>query len=156
MPPKAVPGGARWSPISGSANIDTANRQLQLEPEKAYAYVCWCRPLFVGRGKDKARCDAGKTCPCGKLAQDHPSHQWISTFSCRRKFMAQVVMARMRDPDNFDMHTFRHHDALGIMELVENLLLDFVEADGNWREQWVVCETMALFLHTDLTDAMWW
>jgi hypothetical protein len=154
--PARVPRAGRWAPISGSGNLDTAYRQLWREPDKAYAYHCWCRPPFWDRDSkdDKGACDGGKTCLCGKPAQDQPNHKWVSTFACRSKFLAQVAMARLRDPENFDMHTFSDHEGQGMVELVENLLLDFVETDGNWREQWVVCEAMALFLRTDLADAL--
>ena len=44
--------GQRWSPVSGSANVDTAYRELWKTPEKAYQYVCWCRPPFPGESSD--------------------------------------------------------------------------------------------------------
>jgi hypothetical protein len=44
-----------------------------------------------------------------------------------------------------------------VAEVIENLLLDFVEANGNWREQWVVCEALSFFLQTDLAaDLLEW
>lgn len=134
-----VPRGARWAPVSGSANLDLAYRQLWNKPDKAYAYICWCRPPFPESDDEKEEkendCDGGDRCICGKLAQEHPDHKWVTTYACRRKFMRQVDMARIRDPANFDMHTFNDHAALGVAEVIENLLLDFVEANGNWREQ---------------------
>lgn len=38
--------------------------------------------------------------------------------------------------------------------VVENLLVDCVEADGNWREQWVVCDSLPYFLQTDLAEGL--
>jgi hypothetical protein len=61
-------------------------------------------------------------------------------------------MALFRDPNSFNMHMFSGDDACGVMEVIENLLLDFAEADGNWREQWVVCEALSFFLQTDWVD----
>ncbi|KAK4153779.1 hypothetical protein C8A00DRAFT_33465 [Chaetomidium leptoderma] len=104
--------------------------------------------------EDEDACDGGDTCLCGKPAQEHPDHKWIATHACRRKFLGQVDMALFRDPNNFGMHTFTDHEAYGMVEVVENLLLDFVEADSNWREQWVVCETLSFFLQTDLAEAL--
>ena len=162
-----VPRGARWAPVSGSANVDLAYRQLWSKPDKAYAYICWCQPPFPESDDDedeeqeeeeeKDDCDDGDTCICGKPAEEHPDHKWITTYACRRKFLCQVDMARIRDPANFDMHTFNDHAALGVAEVIENLLLDFVEANGNWREQWVVCEALSFFLQTDLAaDLLEW
>jgi hypothetical protein len=160
MPAAAVPRGERWAPVSGSANIDTSYRQLWNEPDKAYAFVCWCGPPFPESESDdddddeEKPCDGGKTCLCWKPAGENPGHKWISTYACRRKFMSLVDMARFRDPDNFRMHTFSDHEGLGVLELIENLLLDFVESDSNWREQWVVCEALSFFLQTDLAEAL--
>lgn len=35
------------------------------------------------------------------------------------------------------------------MELVENLLLDFDEAAGDWKMQWAICEATGLYFQTD-------
>ncbi|KAL1838829.1 hypothetical protein VTJ49DRAFT_2186 [Mycothermus thermophilus] len=160
LPP--VPRGQRWSAVSASGNIDTAYRQLWNTPEKAYQFICWCRPPFPEPGDDEddededdePACDGGKTCLCGKPAADHPDHKWIATHAARRKFIGQIDMAHFRDPNNFGLKCYQDTPLYGIMEVVENLLLDFVEADRNWREQWVVCETMAFFMHTDLAADM--
>ncbi|GAB1316843.1 hypothetical protein MFIFM68171_07053 [Madurella fahalii] len=166
--------GLRWAPVSGSANIDTAYRNIWNKPGEAYRYICWCQLPFprdddgedeedcedAGEDEDagdagkKKRCDGGKTCLCLKPAQDHPDHQWITTYACRRKFFAQNAMLELRCPDNFRMHTYQDHEGYGVVEMIENLLLDFVEVDGNWREQWVVCETLAFFLQTDMIEPM--
>lgn len=141
MPVTPVPRGERWSPVSGSANIDTAYRQLRNDPARAYAYICWCKPPFPEsddaeeEDENENSCDGGKTCLCGKKADEHPGYKWITTYACRRKFLAQVSMAHLRDPANFGMYTYKYHEGYGMLELVENLLLDFVEADSNWREQ---------------------
>ncbi|KAK4233088.1 hypothetical protein C8A03DRAFT_39227 [Achaetomium macrosporum] len=163
----ATPRNPRWAfPISASANLDTGYQKLRGKPDKAYAYVCWCQPPFLDKDNDEdedeneddwrkqGACDAGKTCLCTKPAQEHPDHKRISTWAARCKFLATVDMAQYRNPDNFEMHTFTDHEAYGVMEVIENLLLDFVEADSNWREQWAVCETLAFFLQTDLVEGL--
>jgi len=54
-------------------------------------------------------------------------------------------MVMFRDPDTFGMHTYNDYFGYGCLEMAQNLILDFDEAKGNWKEQWVVCETTALF-----------
>jgi hypothetical protein len=46
MSTNTVPRGARWAPVSGSANVDLAYRQLWNDPDKSYGYICWCQPPF--------------------------------------------------------------------------------------------------------------
>ncbi|KAK4235821.1 hypothetical protein C8A03DRAFT_46089 [Achaetomium macrosporum] len=155
---------SRWaSPISASANVDADYRQLRGKPDKAYAYICWCQPPFLEQENDNDEhqheheddsCDAGKTCLCTKPAHEHPDHKWISTWAARCKFFGTVDMVHYRNLGNFGMHTFTDHEAYGAIEVFENLLLDFVESEGNWREQWVLCETLAFFLRTDLAEAV--
>jgi hypothetical protein len=98
MSGNAIPRGARWAPVSVSANIDTAYRQLWNEPpDKAYAYICWCEPPFEEESdadqddedddEGKNACDGGNTCVCGKPAEEFPGHKWITMYACRRKFL---------------------------------------------------------------------
>jgi hypothetical protein len=55
----------------------------------------------------------------------------------------------VRDPDNFDMHVYNDFFGYAVMELVENLLLDFDEADGDWKMQWAICEATGLYFQMD-------
>ncbi|KAK0639944.1 hypothetical protein B0T16DRAFT_463567 [Cercophora newfieldiana] len=55
-------------------------------------------------------------------------------------------MVYLRCPDMFSVETHEDFYAYGVVQVVENLLLDFVEADGDWRAQWAVVEGMAWFL----------
>jgi hypothetical protein len=48
------------------------------------------------------------------------------------------------------MYTFNDHEGYGCLEMLQNLILDFEEAAGNYKEQWVVCEALAFFLKTDI------
>ena len=63
-----------------------------------------------------------------------------SPLTCPCKYLAQA--------------TFNDHEAYAMVEEVENLLVDCVEADGNWREQWVVCDSLPYFLQTDLAEGL--
>lgn len=42
-----------------------------------------------------------------------------------------------------------------MMEVLQNLILDFVEAKDNWKEQWVVCEAMAFWLSDHSSDPLY-
>ncbi|RAH41046.1 uncharacterized protein BO95DRAFT_374144 [Aspergillus brunneoviolaceus CBS 621.78] len=63
-------------------------------------------------------------------------------------------MLNLRNPDAFDMYTFNDHAGYGAIEVAQNMLLDFKEAAGNWKEQWAICEALALLFNTDSLDPM--
>ena len=158
----AVRRNKRWAPVSGSANAD-AKVQLAIQnPVKAYSFVCMCQPPFSTgdfdeedeEDDDKPRCDGGKTCLCDKPAADHPDHKWKLSVAGRAKFYAQRIHCDLRDPDNFHMYTCNDHSAYGVLEVVQNLLLDFDEAANNWKDQWAVCEALAFLLNTGIGESM--
>lgn len=97
------------------------------------------------RTPTKPKCDGGKTCLCNKPASEHPEHEWVVTYGGYRKWAAQLSMAAVRCPDTFDMYTYNDHEAYGILEVMQNLMLDWDEAT-TWQEQWFVCEGLALFV----------
>lgn len=97
------------------------------------------------RNGDRAKCDGGKKCLCRKPASEYPDHPWVLTYAGFHKYLSQSTMAAVRCPDNFAMYTYNDHEGYGILEVVQNLLLDWDEAK-TWQEQWVVCEGLALFL----------
>ncbi|KAJ9150965.1 hypothetical protein NKR19_g5137 [Coniochaeta hoffmannii] len=63
-------------------------------------------------------------------------------------------MTYLRRPDMFDMCIYNDFYSYGILEVLENLLLDYVEAEGNWKEQWDVCQTIAWFLLDHSSEPM--
>ena len=65
------------------------------------------------------------------------------------KWITLNLSTTVLNPDNFDMYI--HNDFVGyaIMELVENLYVDFDEAAGDWKMQWAICEATALYFQTD-------
>ncbi|KAK4033347.1 hypothetical protein C8A01DRAFT_50035 [Parachaetomium inaequale] len=150
------PRNKRWSAaISGSANADMEYRIATRDPAEAYSFVCLCQTPFPNgeKKRDKRpKCDGGVTCLCNKPAAEHPNHLWILSFAGKRKFHAQDVHCELRCPDNFGMYTFNKHVAYGILEVLQNLILDFEEAADNYRERWAVCEALAFFLKS--SDAM--
>ncbi|KAK4207749.1 hypothetical protein QBC37DRAFT_379782 [Rhypophila decipiens] len=70
---------------------------------------------------------------------------------------AQVLCSKdqwqLRDPPNFHAHTFGEHEGYGVVEVIQNLVLDFEDAGaaGNWREQYAICEAIAFFMMTELS-----
>ena len=106
--------------------------------------------------KKKAPCTGGKTCMCRKPAAEHPEHPWVMSQGGEQKFLGACNHASLRDPDNFSMYTWNDHAGQGVMEVVQNLVLDFQEAAGSadWREQWMVCEAMVYFLLSPHSEQM--
>jgi len=96
------------------------------------------------------RCDGGKSCLCGKPAADFPDRVWVVSRAGWEKYRTQMKQADLRDPNELDVYTFNDHWGYGMLEVVQNLLLDFNEAGyrngRGWREQWAVTEALALFL----------
>ena len=168
-----IPRNKRWAKVSGSANVED-EFQLELQnPVKAFAFVTMCRPPFPNGGdsdddgsnddgsdddddddgKEK-KCDGGKTCLCEKPAADHPDHVWKLSSAGKRKFFVQYTHFALRCPDNFDMYTFNDHTGYGVLEMVQNLILDFEEASLNVKVQWAICEALAFFLQTWMFDPL--
>lgn len=111
-------------------------------------------PDQAGGKTKKPKCDAGETCLCYKPAAEHPEHRWIITKAGLHKFLAQRVMTDLRCPYMFNMDIYNDFHGYGVLEVFENLLLDYAEADGDWKEQWVVCETIVWFLLDPCSEEM--
>ncbi|KAK2029699.1 hypothetical protein LX32DRAFT_560149 [Colletotrichum zoysiae] len=159
--------GNRWSAVSASRNADYDYKKAMEDVEDAYTYTCRC-PFGAksgdlddedddedededdeddeGNGQPKARCDGGETCLCTKPAADHPDAPFFMTNAGYRKLMTQQIHCEIRDPDNFNMYTYNDHRAYGILQVIQNLILDYEEAKDNWKEQWVICEAMVPFI----------
>ena len=160
----SIPRNKRWSAVSASANADMAYQKFLKETPDAYEYVCVCkRPGGEDDEEEESEddesendeeegknqpieCDRGQTCLCRKPAADHPDHPWTFTKAAMDKLTTYCIMVDLRDPDSFSMYIFNDYSGYGAIELAQNLLLDFQEASGNWKEQWVVCETLVLLL----------
>ncbi|KAJ5815648.1 hypothetical protein N7474_007425 [Penicillium riverlandense] len=150
--------GSRWSNVSGSANIYESYKRITSDAPDTYAWKCECKAPFENDDEDdepeskeededkmKDTCDDGKTCLCEKSAAEYPDHPWIFTFAGQQKFLTSMIQLSLRNPDCFGMYVYNDSYGWGIMEVVENLLVDFEEAEGNWKEQWAMCEAIALF-----------
>ena len=85
-----------------------------------------------GSQESKVPCDAGKTCLCFKPAAEHPNHPRVLTLATTQKLTALRIMSSLRDPDGFGMYTYNDHLGYGVLEVAQNLVLDFEEAK-TWR-----------------------
>ncbi len=103
---------------------------------------------------DEYGCDRGKTCHCDKPASQHPDHIWKLSAAGKHKLFTQRIHYQVRCPRYFGSLSFKYHIEYGVLEMLQNLVLDFEEADGNYKEQWAVCEALALFLQTDICETM--
>ncbi|KAI5864088.1 hypothetical protein GGS23DRAFT_562854 [Durotheca rogersii] len=156
-PEDEPPRSERWAAVSGSANADADYKTTWKNPDRWYSFVTIC-PLDDddddesdtdnGDRKDPGRTKCGEgNCFCLKPVAENPDHPWIISQAGYRKHSTLSILMSLRNPDNFDMYTFNDHCGYGALEVVQNVLLDYVEAAGRgWREQWAVCEGLALWL----------
>ncbi|KAH9984866.1 hypothetical protein F4779DRAFT_632525 [Xylariaceae sp. FL0662B] len=139
------PRSKRWSAVSGSANADVDYKTTWENPDK------W----MIAIGGDGDDGCGRKNCVCNKPTDENPDHPWVVSQAGYRKFYTQHIHQTLRDPDNFDMYTFNDHAGYGALEVTQNLFLDFNEAaERGWREQWAVCEGMALWLTNPASGIM--
>ncbi|CAI7658626.1 unnamed protein product [Penicillium glandicola] len=152
----------RWAPVSVSRNADSGFRFQTRDPVKAFTYVCLGRAPWKTqvaedesgedeesveqKKKDDAEADDATTL---EPASEHLGEKWIFTNAGVAKWIATKQGTSVRDPDNFDMYVYNDFFGYAIMELVENLLLDFDEAAGDWKMQWAICEAAGLYFQTD-------
>lgn len=60
--------------------------------------------------KSKSKCDGGRTCVCHKPADELPDHEFLITYAGFRKWIAQLSMGPLRDPDVFGMYTYNDRE----------------------------------------------
>lgn len=101
-------------------------------------------------------CDGGDTCLCDKPSTDHPDHPFIISRAGNHKYFTARILLSLRCPDMFDMYVYNDFESYGVMEVVENLVTDWIEAGRgkNWKEQWVIVEAIAMLLTGDSIDPM--
>ncbi|KAJ6084038.1 hypothetical protein N7486_010838 [Penicillium sp. IBT 16267x] len=164
MPPKRQSTENSGSAAKKAKTVDPADPPRNKRGPRrleAYDYICLCKPLhLIGSNDDDddddeeesedgdegnadkektAPCDAGKTCLCYKPAAEHPGHPWIVTCVTRTALGCTH---------------YNDHWGYGILELVQNLILDFEEAQ-TWKEKWTICEATALFFAKGNADPLW-
>lgn len=89
-----------------------------------------------------------------KPATEHPDHSWVITVAGIQKFITLSIQSQVRDPDAMDMYTYNDHFGYGVLELAQNLLLDFDEAKGDWKQQWSICESVIMFFARDVAEPL--
>ncbi|KAJ5759710.1 hypothetical protein N7520_006866 [Penicillium odoratum] len=175
------PRNKRWAKISGSANAYDAYN-FQIQAPDAYDYICLCKPLNdsgydeddewddededeededkyedkeenVADKQKKVPCDNGETCVCFKPAAELPEHSWVVTNASIHKLTALGIMTSLRRPDGFGMYISNDHYGFGVLEVGQNLVLDFEEAK-TWKEKWTICEATALFFAKGVADPL--
>lgn len=88
-----------------------------------------------------------------KPATEHPDHSWVIVAGIQ-KFITLSIQSQVRDPDAMDMYTYNDHFGYGVLELAQNLLLDFDEAKGDWKQQWSICESVIMFFARDVAEPL--
>ncbi|KAI1139469.1 hypothetical protein F5Y05DRAFT_378997 [Hypoxylon sp. FL0543] len=172
--PDEPPRSKRWSAVSASANADADYKMTWKNPDKWYSFITICSPIQGEEDEDEDEDDEDgedeeddndndvdetdddarggpkcgkKDCICFKPVRENPDHPWIISQAGYRKYYTQHIHLSLRDPDSFGMYTYNDHAGRGCLEMVQNLFLDYVEAaERGWREQWAVCEGLALWL----------
>ncbi|KAI0131487.1 hypothetical protein F4814DRAFT_406176 [Daldinia grandis] len=166
------PKNKRWSAVSGSANADADYKTIWEKPDKWYSFVTICPPIpeddeddeeegedddendteddteddTKDESRDGPKCTR-KGCICSKPAGENPDYPWLVSRAGYRKYCTQDIHFSLRNPDYFDMYTYNDHVGYGCVQIVQNLMLDYVEAvERGWREQWAVCEGLGLWL----------
>ncbi|KAL1958226.1 hypothetical protein VTO42DRAFT_4734 [Malbranchea cinnamomea] len=76
---------------------------------------------------ESRQCDGSETCLCNRPAPEHPEHQFTITNAGVQKYGMQHIHADLRRPDLFQMYTLNDHAGYGLVGVVQDLLLDFVE-----------------------------
>ncbi|KAB8266355.1 hypothetical protein BDV32DRAFT_144075 [Aspergillus pseudonomiae] len=163
----------RWSKACVSVNLDADYAKFVAEDyDHAFSYVCFCPPSSATDEEDddretassadeepedsaediksKSKCDGGKKCFCQKSPADHSGYPWVASRAGVRKFTNQRVHADIRCPDFFDMYVYNDFAGFGLVEVAQNLVFDFVEAEGDWKEQWAVCKAASLSIMGDM------
>lgn len=167
----------RWSKVSGSKNADESYRLRIQDDAEAYSFICVCKRVFGTdydegedgsnedeeekddkKGKQEKRetyqrppsCDGGKTCLCHKPATEHPGNIWTVSRAGFQKFITSTIQGDLRCPDLFNMYVYNDYHGYGIVQVVQNTLLDFDQEKekDNWKEQWAICEAIILFFQS--------
>ncbi|KAK3332601.1 hypothetical protein B0T19DRAFT_457490 [Cercophora scortea] len=145
-----IPRSKRWATVSASANTDIEYKMATHNPITAYEYVCICKAPFPD-GEDEDE-DEDEEADKDDDAKNHPDHPWKLTVAGKAKTFNMRSHCDLRDPDNFNMYTFNDHMGYGVVEVIQNIFLDYEEAAGNWKEQWAICEGLAFFMPTGFAD----
>ncbi|OHF02782.1 hypothetical protein CORC01_01883 [Colletotrichum orchidophilum] len=102
--------------------------------------------LRVVEKQPTPKCDSDKTCLCAKPAAEQPGVPYVITKAGFYKLVNQQIHCQVRAPDSFDMSAYNDHSAFGTLQVLLDLVFNYEEVKGNWREQCVICEAMCPFI----------
>ncbi|KGO36562.1 hypothetical protein PEX1_055780 [Penicillium expansum] len=112
----------RWAPVSVSRNADSEFKLRTRDPVKAFTYICLgCAPWKTENIEQES---------------DDEDEEDEESIEQKKKDDAGIALKQstaVRDPDNFETHVYNDFFGYAVMELVENLLVDFDEAAGDWK-----------------------
>lgn len=54
-----------------------------------------------------------------------------------------------RYPSYFGILRFDKYEVYGVLEILQNIMLDFKETSDNYKERWAVYESLVFILETD-------
>lgn len=177
-PTPELPPTTRWSEVSASRNADHKYKLFIEDTAEAYEFVCMDNPPFnrvhgdddeeqedeessdhsddtnninTPKEQQATHLDAGTKEIDGKPATEYPNHPYTITRAGRHRLQYIRLHSDFRNPDTFALYTFNDHMAYGAMEVIENVILDYEEActTNNRREQWAICEGLALLFGID-------
>ncbi|RJE23489.1 hypothetical protein PHISCL_04158 [Aspergillus sclerotialis] len=152
MPPKRASSASRDNPSTSSKKskkgiptpLHRSKRSMGAYPEKAYSFVCVCRLPYKYNNEDEESSDdgeesdksdesindksdsrgqCGKSCVCFKPAAEHPEHALIVTKAGFIGYRNQLIHLQLRPAQE------------GVIQVIQNLFLDFVEAESDGRKQ---------------------
>lgn len=94
-----------------------------------------------------------KTDMFNKVASEHPDWPYKLTAANWRRLCDLTHQASYRDPDKFDLNVYTDDHAYGVLEVLENLLIDFNKAQkSTLEERWSIVAAMSHWLNTDDGD----
>jgi hypothetical protein len=101
-------------------------------------------------------CDGGRACSCMKPLAEHPEAKWSLSRAAVRRFNMMREQLQYRDAGSFGIQIFGEYSIWGTIKVIDNQILDFQEAN-DWKEQWAVCEALAILLGAEeLSDMEWY
>ncbi|KAJ5746072.1 hypothetical protein N7520_011254 [Penicillium odoratum] len=138
---------SRWSkvPLNTNAYVQTQWKKLLSNGREWDDFEEAENEGDVEKQPKPARCVGGKTCLCRKPASEHPDHPWRLTAAGFAKIRDMTTQVTMRDPEKFGLTGYMDQSCIGLLQVMTNLIIDFLAAEGNWKEQWPLCEAMAIF-----------
>ncbi|CAI7648887.1 unnamed protein product [Penicillium manginii] len=80
-----------------------------------------------------------------KPLAEHPEAKWSLSRAAVRRFNMMREQLQYRDAGSFGIQMFGEYSIWGTIKVIDNQILDFQEAN-DWKEQWAVCEALAILL----------